>query len=77
MSAYWEILHELRQKGWQIDRMQLDELDRNGDYRVIPSPARRANPEGWVFDTVPLIEPEEVAGAAADDSEPSIKTVAG
>ena len=36
MSAYWEILHELRQKGWQIDRMQLDELNRNGDYRVIP-----------------------------------------
>jgi phenylpropionate dioxygenase-like ring-hydroxylating dioxygenase large terminal subunit len=56
MSAYWKVLQKLRNNGWQIDRVQLDALDRNGDYRTIPSPARRQEgPEKWVFAEVPRI----------------------
>jgi phenylpropionate dioxygenase-like ring-hydroxylating dioxygenase large terminal subunit len=56
MGAYWKVLQELRAKGWQIDRVQLDALDQNGDYRTIPSPARRQKGRGkWIFDEVPRI----------------------
>jgi len=56
MGAYWRVLRDLRDKGWQIDRVALDALDQNGDYRVIPSPARRQEgPEKWVFGEVPRI----------------------
>ena len=57
MSAYWQLMRQLRREGRQIDRVQLDALDKDGDYRVIPSPARRQNADGWVFDVVPTIEP--------------------
>src|SRR5690606_20450846 len=49
MQAYWQLLRDLRGRGWQIDRMSLEELDRDGDYRVIPSPARRRDPAAWVY----------------------------
>jgi hypothetical protein len=56
IGAYWRILRDLRDKGWQIDRVALDALDQDGDYRVIPSPARRQEgPEKWVFKEVPRI----------------------
>lgn len=62
IGAYWEVLHDLRCKGWQIDRVQLDALDKNGDYRTIPSPARRLqDPANWVFKTVPRIPGEKQA----------------
>ena len=54
-------MREQRAAGNQIDRLKLDELERNGEYRVIPSPVRRQNPGNWVFDSVPRIE----AGAIA------------
>jgi phenylpropionate dioxygenase-like ring-hydroxylating dioxygenase large terminal subunit len=56
MGAYWEVLQNLRSKGWQIDRVQLDAMDQNGDYRTIPSPARRQEgPEKWVYSEIPRI----------------------
>jgi phenylpropionate dioxygenase-like ring-hydroxylating dioxygenase large terminal subunit len=56
MGAYWEVLQNLRHKGWQIDRVQLDALDQNGDYRTIPSPSRRKEgPEKWVYGEIPRI----------------------
>lgn len=55
MKAYWELLDDMRARGWQIDRVRLDECDRDGDYRVIPSPARRRDPGHWVFASVPVI----------------------
>jgi hypothetical protein len=55
MGAYWEVLQRLRANGWQIDRVQLDQLDQDGDYRTIPSPARRTEGLQWVFDEVPRI----------------------
>ena len=55
MQTYWRLMRELRGRGWQIDRLALDSLDRNGDARVIPSPARRAEPANWVYKPVPLV----------------------
>ncbi|HJP38223.1 MAG TPA: aromatic ring-hydroxylating dioxygenase subunit alpha [Gammaproteobacteria bacterium] len=56
IGAYWKVLQDLRNKGWQIDRVQLEALDKNGDYRTIPSPARRQDgPEEWVFEEIPRI----------------------
>ena len=61
MSAYWRQMRKLRHAGQQIDRVRLAALERDGDYRVIPSPGRRENPEGWVFDAVPTLPPGEGA----------------
>ena len=56
IGAYWKVLQNLRSKGWQIDRVQLEALDQNGDHRTIPSPARRQEgPEKWVFEEIPRI----------------------
>lgn len=60
MSAYWQEMRKLRRAGQQIDRVALDELARDGDYRVIPSPGRRESPDDWVFDAVPLISGDSV-----------------
>jgi phenylpropionate dioxygenase-like ring-hydroxylating dioxygenase large terminal subunit len=56
IGAYWKVLQGMRGKGWQIDRVQLEALDKDGDYRTIPSPSRRQEgPEKWVFDEIPRI----------------------
>ncbi len=57
MQTYWQLMRNLRARGWQIDRLALDELDRNGDPRVIPGPGRRTHPSDWVYQAVPLIPP--------------------
>lgn len=55
MQAYWRFMRELRGRGWQIDRVALDACTENGEVRVIPSPARRADPANWVYQAVPLV----------------------
>jgi phenylpropionate dioxygenase-like ring-hydroxylating dioxygenase large terminal subunit len=68
LRSYWELMRSLRARGWQLDRLALDELDRRGDYRVIASPARHADPNGWVYGTVPVIPADPIlaqAGAGA------------
>jgi len=55
LGAYWEVLQKMRAKGWQIDRQQLEDLDANGEYRTIPSPARRDESLRWVFEAIPRI----------------------
>ena len=74
MSAYWQILRQLKRQGQQIDRIRLEDLDRNGDYRVIPSPGRRENPDGWVFDVVPTIDVDQAV--KFEGRKASIKGVA-
>lgn len=61
LRSYWHLMRQLRARGWQIDRLALDALDRNGDYRTIPSPARRRNARNWVYGNVPLIPADEVS----------------
>lgn len=66
MSAYWAEMRKLRSEGRQIDRVKLEDLDRNGDYRVIPSPGRRLQNRDWVFATVPFrggSEESEIRGS--------------
>ncbi len=64
VREYWNILAKLRNKGWQIDRKALLEAERIGGYHVIPSPARKADPDNWVYEAVPRIDPETLALAA-------------
>ena len=58
MQTYWQFMRELRGKGWQIDRLALDACERNGEVRVIPSPARQADPAHWVYRPVPFVAAE-------------------
>jgi phenylpropionate dioxygenase-like ring-hydroxylating dioxygenase large terminal subunit len=62
MPAYWQMMRDLRDRGWQIDRMKLDELERDGECRTIPSPGRRINAGGWIYRPVPFLEPRDGAG---------------
>lgn len=55
LQAYWQMMRELRGRGWQIDRLKLDACMANGEVRVIPSPARRTDPADWVHQAVPFI----------------------
>jgi len=64
MTAYWNLLQELRGRGWQIDRQALASCDAAGDYRVIPSPARTAGGSRWVFAPVPRIAASASRGRA-------------
>lgn len=64
LRSYWQLMMQLRGRGWELDRLALDELDRRGDYRVIPSPGRRANPRDWVHQATPLLPARPDAQAA-------------
>lgn len=55
MQSYWKLMRELRERGWQIDRLALDGMERDGEVRVIPSPARRADGADWVYRPVPRV----------------------
>jgi len=68
MSAYWQEMRKLRNSGRQIDRMALDAMDANGDYRVIPSPGRRADGANWVFNAVPTLPASEEFVDEADQA---------
>jgi phenylpropionate dioxygenase-like ring-hydroxylating dioxygenase large terminal subunit len=62
MLTYWGLMERLRRKGWQIDRSQLSPAGES--VRIIPSPNRRASPDGWVYPAMPRI-PAGAAVAAA------------
>ena len=51
----WLLQRELRSRGWQIDRRALAASEANGEVRVIPSPARRSDPQHWVYPAVPFV----------------------
>jgi phenylpropionate dioxygenase-like ring-hydroxylating dioxygenase large terminal subunit len=65
MTAYWQTLRDLRSKGWQIDRIALEALERDGQYRVIPSPGRARKASDWVFDGVPRLAANATAATRA------------
>ena len=65
MSAYWQTMRGMKHKGWQIDRLGLEALEKNGEYRVIPSPGRRTSPDNWVFDSVPTMAADTSAATPA------------
>ena len=65
MAAYWQTMRDMRRRGWQIDRLRLEALEQDGDYRVIPSPRRGDNSANWVFDEVPRFAADPAAAAPA------------
>ncbi len=69
MLTYWGLMERLRHKGWQIDRSQLAPV--GASVRIIPSPNRRASPEGWVYPAMPRIP----AGAAAASAVSTLQFV--
>jgi phenylpropionate dioxygenase-like ring-hydroxylating dioxygenase large terminal subunit len=54
VACYRDKLREWEARGWRIDSARL-ERDRPRKAHTIPSPARRAEPGGWVLDPVPLM----------------------
>jgi len=60
MLTYWGLMEKMRNKGWQIDRKKLTKREKKPYVRIIPSPSRKANPDGWVFDAMPRIEARKV-----------------
>lgn len=65
--TYWGLMEKMRDKGWQLDRAQLLERDRRGIPRIIPSPARRQQPQGWVYDAMPRVPAGESREARVGD----------
>ncbi len=64
VARYREKLREWQDRGWRIDEATL-EVTRVNATCTIPSPARRAEPKGWVIETVPLMPARRAAGAMA------------
>jgi len=65
MLTYWGLMENMRNKGWQIDRSKL--CDPDSSIRIIPSPSRKTNPDGWVYEAMPRIEPGDVTETAVKD----------
>jgi len=65
MLTYWGLLENLRNKGWQIDRSKLQGPDQA--VRIIPSPNRKASPDGWVTAAMPLINPADITETSVRD----------
>ena len=55
VKVYWEIMHEMKTKGWQIDQKKWREMIANSNYCVVPSVARKTNPEGWAYPEIPRL----------------------
>jgi hypothetical protein len=64
VARYRDKLHEWQDRGWRIDEEMLEATRVQATY-TIPSPARRAEPKGWVLETVPLIPARRDAGKSA------------
>ena len=60
LKVYWELMHEMRDKGWQINNKKWQELIADGEYCVIPSIARKNNPEGWEYPPIPRLKATNV-----------------
>jgi phenylpropionate dioxygenase-like ring-hydroxylating dioxygenase large terminal subunit len=64
VARYRERLREWEDLGWRIDESRVETTRAKNAY-VIPSPARRADPKGWVLEAVPLVAAKRAAGAAS------------
>ena len=65
MLTYWGLMENLRDKGWQIDRSKLQDPDLA--VRIIPSPNRKASPDGWVYPAMSLVAPGESKEVSVKD----------
>jgi len=65
MLTYWGLMEKMRDKGWQIDREKLQDPDLA--VRIIPSLARKADPEGWAYPVMERVAPGESKEARVAD----------
>ena len=56
IRVYWELMREMRDKGWQIDYQAWNKLIEDGEYCVIPSQTRKTDSEKWQYPAIPRIE---------------------
>ncbi len=63
--AFRKKVWSLADKGWEIDREKFEEMSKN-QALVIPSPARREDPNNWIHKTVPLKPAKEATAQAAE-----------
>ena len=56
LKVYWELMHEMRDKGWQINHKKWQELIADGEHCVVPSIARKNSPEGWEYSPIPRLK---------------------
>jgi phenylpropionate dioxygenase-like ring-hydroxylating dioxygenase large terminal subunit len=62
---YRQYLREWQARGWRIDAEAAERRARH-EALVIPSPARRESPRGWVLETVPLMPASAVVTGSTD-----------
>ena len=53
-------MHEMRDKGWQIDNKKWQGLIADGEHCVVPSIARKINPESWEYPPIPRLKATNV-----------------
>ena len=59
LKVYWEIMHEMRDKGWQIDNKKWHQMTTEGEYCVMPSINRNNSNEKWGYPMIPRLEKNE------------------
>ena len=59
LKVYWEIMHEMRDKGWQIDNKKWHQMASEGEYCVVPSINRKNSKEKWGYPMIPRLEKNE------------------
>lgn len=57
-SIFRHLVYQMIEKGWEIDYAKV-QADWNHKIYVIPSPARRLDPEGWVHEACPTTRPRQ------------------
>jgi hypothetical protein len=70
VARYRELLAAWADRGWCID-VDAQATRARREALVIPSPARRAEPHGWVHDPVPLRPAAQAAVAAGETTHAS------
>ena len=74
MLTYWGLMEKMRDKGWQIDQSRLKHPDH--EVRIIPSPNRKATPDGWIYPAMPRIAAgKSTVVSVADLAVPDIDNI--
>ena len=55
LKVYWELMHEMRDKGWQIDNKKWNQMTSEGEYCVVPSISRKHS-EKWGYPEIPRLK---------------------
>ena len=58
IKVYWEMMHEMRDQGWQIDFKAWNKMIDDGEHCVIPSVSRHDDQAQWEYPAIPRIQPK-------------------